>query len=207
MAAMAIALGAKLMAGAGAVASGAAAAGGAVSSGIGGIMAAAKGMIGLGGAAGAAGSATAGAGLLGKLQMGASALSAFSSFAGGMAEKRQAEEQALEARFAANQAILQGRQQSNEILDGVVDRMAKTRVAYATAGLDGFSATPSRAISRIGQDGEADIQIANSDALMSYFSGRRSMRALKKRGAASGIMGVVQAGASLAKGYVDWKSR
>lgn len=225
MATMAIALGAKLMAGAGAAAAGASAAGTAAMSGLGGIMAAAKGALGLGtaaaGASGVAGSAmstigstiagaagkTASAGLLGKISMGATALSAFSSFAGGLAEKRMAEEQALEARMAANQSILQGVQQSNEILDGVVDRLAKTRVAYATAGLDAFSATPERAMGRIVRDGERDIDVTRSDALMSYFSSRRTMRALQKRGGAAGIVGVVEAGAKMAKSYIDWKSR
>lgn len=196
MASLAIALGAKLGIG------GAAAAG---ASGIGGAAAAGLGSI--GGGVAAAKTAAAGTGILGKLWAGTTALSAFSSFAGGMADKRVAQEQALEARMAANQSILQGAQQSNEILDGVVDRMAKTRVAYATAGLDAFSATPSGGIARLARDGERDIDVVRSDALMSYFANRRSMKALKARGGAAGILGVVQAASTAGMGYAAWKNR
>ena len=212
---MAIALGAKLMASAGtAMAAGKAAMGMGAAAGAGG-MGAAAGAGGIGGAsasgiasvAAAAGKAGAGASLLSKLQMGATALSAFSSFAGGMSDRRLAQEQALEARYGARQSILQGVQQSNEILDGVVNEMARTRVAYAAAGVDPFSGTPQDVIGRIGRDGERDMEISRSDALVRYLSARRSMRALEQRGRSAGLRGIVGAAASVAGGLIDLKER
>lgn len=156
-------------------------------------------------AAGANTAAT--SGLMGNLAMAGNALSAFSMFAGGMAEKREAEAAALEARYAAQQSLLQGVQEGNEILDGVIDQMAKTRVAYANAGLDPFSGTPAAQIARIGRDGERDINVSKSDALVRYLAGRRSMKSLRQRGAASGLTGVIGAAGQLAEGYADWKAR
>lgn len=203
---MAIALGAKLMAGAGtAMAAGKTALGIGAAAGAGGIGASSAG--GIASVAAAASKAAGGASLLSKLQMGATALSAFSSFAGGMSDRRLAQEQALEARYGARQAILQGVQQSNEILDGVVNEMARTRVAYASAGVDPFSGTPQDVIGRIGRDGERDMEISRSDALVRYLSARRSIRALEKRGGAAGLRGIVGAAASVTGGLIDLKER
>lgn len=206
---MAIALGAKLMAAAGpAMAAGKTALGMSAAAGAGGVGAGTAGGIGsIAAAAGAAGKAGATASLLGKLQMGATALSAFSSFAGGMSDRRMAQEQALEARYGARQAITQGVQQSNEILDGVVTEMARKRVAYAAAGVDPFSGTPQDVIGRIGRDGERDMEISRSDALVRYLSARRSMRALEQRGGAAGLRGIVGAAASITGGLIDLKER
>lgn len=196
---MAIALGAKLFA------SSAAAAGAAGATGVG--ASAAAGIAKVAGIASTAGKVGATASLLGKLQMGATALSAFSSFAGGMSDRRLAESQALEARYEGRQSILQGVQQGNDILDDVVNQMARTRVAYASAGVDAFSGTPQAMIGRIGRDGERDMEVSRSDALVRYLTARRSMAALKARGKQAGLMGVVSAAASVGKGLIDLKER
>lgn len=156
---------------------------------------------------GAAKAAMGAKGFLGAVQTGTSALSALSSFAGGMADKRQAEAAALESRYEAKAAIIRGAQESNEILDRVIDDQARGRAAYAAAGVDPFSGTAARRIARLGRDGEADIEIAGGDALARYLSRRRSAKALKSRGAAAGVSGLVRAAATLGQGYLDLKDR
>ena len=199
---MAIALGAKLFASS-ALAAGATSAAGAAGAGAG----MAGGIAKIATVAGAAGKAGATASLLGKLQMGATALSAFSAFAGGMSDRRLAEEQALGARYEARQATLQGVQQGNDILDGVIDKMAKTRVAYASAGIDAFSGTPQGVIDRIGRDGERDMDVSRSDALVRYLSARRSMANLTSRGRSAGLRGIVNAAATVGNTLIDLKER
>lgn len=153
--------------------------------------------------------AAAGGGTLtaGKISAGASALSALSNFAGGMAQSRELEQQALFARAEARQSTLQAQQEQNEILDEALTVMARQRVAFSAAGVDAFSGSAEAAVRQTEADAERDMQIAQDDGLARYLIQRRSGSALMRRARAARSIGAIAAGADIANATARLRER
>jgi hypothetical protein len=143
----------------------------------------------------------------GALQMGLTALSAFSSYAQGQAEQREAEAQAQQERLGATQEIIRGKQASNEIMDRVVDTLASQRVAFASAGINPFSGSASHATADQVHRGEAADRVTRDNAAVQWFTRRQAALALLSRGKAAGVSGAIGAVGKLAGGLTSTASR
>jgi hypothetical protein len=143
----------------------------------------------------------------GALQMGLTALSAFSSFAQGQAEQREAEAQARQERIGATQEIIRGKQASNEIMDRVVDTLASQRVAFASAGINPFSGSASRVAADQVHRGEAADRVTRDNAAVQWFTRRQASLALIQRGQAAGLGGTIGALGKLAGGKLSAAAR
>ncbi len=139
------------------------------------------------------------------LSLGASALSAFSQYSAGLADKRDLEAQAAQETLGAQQEILRGKQSENEILDRLLDVVAQQRVAFASAGNDPFFGTPAAVTADTVRRGEQAGRTVQADAFNAWSARRQNAAALRKRGKASGLASLVGGVGSLIEGVAAFK--
>lgn len=137
------------------------------------------------------------------LSSGATALQALQLFSAGLADRNEALADADRFRLGGNQAILQGKQSGNEILDRMVDTLAKNRVIMAASGVSAGVGTPAAVQRDIRRRGERAIGIVQNDAAIEWFTKRQMADASRARGKAYGLGGLISAGATLALGAAE----
>lgn len=159
------------------------------------------------GGLGALGGAAAGVSAGTWIQLGATALSAYSQYSAGLAEKREAEATARREEEGARQEVIRGKQTENAIMDRLMDTLAAQRVAFAGAGVDPFSGSASAIQGETLQRGERAASIERDNAAVAYFTRRQTALALRKRGKAAGLSGAIGAVGTMAGGVGDAMTR
>lgn len=129
-------------------------------------------------------------GIPGALSLGGSALSAFSGYSSGLADKAEYEKQAAWETLGATTEILRGRQTENEVLDNLLDTIAKQRVAFGASGVDPFIGTPAAVTRDSVQRGETAGRIAMNNAKTGWFERRQRAAAYRDKGKASKSSGL-----------------
>lgn len=138
-----------------------------------------------------------GTNILALLQGGANTLGAFSTFVGGLAQKRAFDQAAIDEQQAADQERIIGLQEGNDILDEAVSTLARQRIVLGASGVDAFSGTADRVIRRGVSDTERDVRLTGDNATIRALQRRRVARSLRRRGRGALISSI---GASAAQG-------
>lgn len=141
------------------------------------------------------------------MSAGVNALQAMQLFSAGLADKNEALADAHRNQLGARQAILQGKQSGNEILDRMVDTLARNRVITAASGTSASIGTPAAVAGDIRQRGERAIGVVQGNAAIEWFTRRQMADAARARGKAHGLGGLISAGAALAQGGLDQARR
>lgn len=137
------------------------------------------------------------------LTTGATALTAMSQYSAGLANKNEALAQADREELGARQEILRGKQSGNEILDRLVDTLAKNRVIQAGSGTSSTIGTPAAIARDTRQRGERAIGIEQQNAAIQWFTRKQSAAAMRARGKAYGLEGLLAAGGTTAQGLLQ----
>jgi hypothetical protein len=124
-----------------------------------------------------------------------------------MAQKRQAEDQAYQAGLEARQSSIQGMQEGNEILDRVIDTIAKNRVAFSAAGVDPTRGSARDALQKTASQGERSVRTAQDNGFMRRLQSRYSQRMLKQQGSDAMLSGAVAGAGQIAGVLADSKVR
>lgn len=163
------------------------------------------------GAAGLAANAGIGAaaggssGVLSLLSGASSALGAFSTFAGALSQKRQADQAAYDAGIAARQEDIIGLQEGNDILDQAVDTLARQRVTIGASGVSAFSGTAENVMREGTRDTERAVRLSGNNAAIRSIRRRRYASAQRAQGRGAIAAGVLSAGAQALDGAARLK--
>lgn len=141
------------------------------------------------------------------LSSGATALTAFSMLSAGLADRNEAYAAADRERLGARQELIRGRQSGNEILDRMIDTLARNRVIAAASGTSANIGTPAAVARDIQRRGERAIGIEGDNAAIEWFTRNQAAGAMRRRGRAYGLGGLIQAGGQLAEGALREKWR
>lgn len=133
-------------------------------------------------------------------ETGMTALAAMSRFSAGLADKAEADASAAQNLLGARQEFLRGQQGGNEILDRMVDTLARNRVAFAASGTDASIGTPAAIQRDVRARGERAVGVVAGNAAIEWFSRREMAASLKARGKAYALGGFLDAGAELGRG-------
>lgn len=134
------------------------------------------------------------------LSAGANAFTALSKFSAGLANKNEALLAADREKLGATQEILRGKQSGNEILDRMVDTLAKNRVIAAASGTSATIGTPAAIAADTRQRGERAIGIVQQNAALEWFTRKEAAASLRAKGKAIGLASLIDAGGTLLQG-------
>jgi len=140
-----------------------------------------------------ASSAAAGSSTLSLLSGASSALGAFSTFASALSEKRALDQQAMDAEVAARQDEIIGLQEGNEILDQALSTLARQRVTIGASGVSAFTGTAANVIRQGERDTDAAVELSGSRSATRSIRRRRQARTLRSAGRGTIAAGITSA--------------